>query len=112
MRRAGTRTEGSVAVQRPALLPAPSRRESRLDRAGDQRSFGSMKTTVDLPEDSLAEAMKHSKAKTKTEAVALAVSEFNRRARMAALTKHLGTFKNFMTQADLKRMREDGKVRP
>ena len=70
-----------------------------------------MKTTVDLPEEALAEAMKHSKAKTKTEAVALAVAEFNQRARMAALTKHLGTFKDFMTQDDLKRMREDGKVR-
>ena len=66
---------------------------------------------MDLPEGALAEAMKHSKAKTKTEAVALAVSEFNRRARMAALSKHLGAFKDFMTQADLKRMREDGKIR-
>ena len=71
----------------------------------------SMKTTVDLPEDELAEAMKHAKAKTKTEAVAVAVAEFNQRHRMAALTRHLGTFKDFMTQADLKRMREDGKAR-
>jgi Arc/MetJ family transcription regulator len=70
-----------------------------------------MKTTVDLPEAALAEAMKHTKARTKTEAVSRAVAEFNRRERMAALTRHLGTFKDFMTQADLKRLREDGRTR-
>jgi Arc/MetJ family transcription regulator len=77
----------------------------------DSRIFkiGSMKTTVDLPEDELAEAMKHAKVKTKTEAVALAVADFNRRHRMAALTRHFGTFKDFMTQSDLKRMRESGR---
>ncbi|HEY5553034.1 MAG TPA: type II toxin-antitoxin system VapB family antitoxin [Opitutaceae bacterium] len=68
-----------------------------------------MKTTVDLPEDELLEAMKNTGAKTKTEAVSLAVADFNRRHRMAALTRHLGTFKDFMTQDDLRRMREDGK---
>jgi Arc/MetJ family transcription regulator len=83
-----------------------------LDLDSDIAIFGSMKTTVDLPEAALAEAMKHTKAKTKTEAVARAVAEFNRRERMAALTRHLGTFKDFMTQADLKRMREDGRTRP
>jgi len=69
-----------------------------------------MKTTVDIPEDDLAEAMRHAKTKTKTEAVALAVADFNRRHRMAALTRHLGTFKDFMTRDDLKRMREEGKT--
>ena len=65
-----------------------------------------MKTTVDLPEEALAEAMKHAKAKTKTEAVARAVADFNQRHRLTALTRHFGTFKDFMTQADLKKMRE------
>jgi uncharacterized protein GlcG (DUF336 family) len=68
-----------------------------------------MKTTVDLPEDELEEAMKHAKAKSKTEAVALAVAEFNRRHRMAALARHLGTFQDFMTVGDLKKMRESGR---
>ena len=68
-----------------------------------------MKTTVDLPEDDLAEAMKYAKVKTKTEAVALAVADFNRRHRLAALTRHLGTFQDFMTSDDLKRMRESGR---
>lgn len=66
-----------------------------------------MKTTVDLPEEALAEAMKHTKAKTKTEAVNLAVAEFNRRERMAKLADKLGTFKDMMTRAGLKKMRED-----
>ena len=65
-----------------------------------------MKTTVDLPEDALAEAMRHTKAKTKTEAVSLAVAEYNRRQRLAKLADKLGTFKDMMTRADLKKLRE------
>lgn len=70
-----------------------------------------MKIAVDLPKAEWAQVMKHTKAKTKTEAVARAVADFNQRHRMAALTRHFGTFKDFMTQADLKRMREDGIAR-
>jgi Arc/MetJ family transcription regulator len=68
--------------------------------------IGSMKTTVDLPEEALAEAMRHTKAKTKTEAVSLAVAEYNRRQRLAKLADKLGTFKDMMTRADLKKLRE------
>jgi Arc/MetJ family transcription regulator len=68
-----------------------------------------MKTTIDLPEEELAEAMRHTKSKTKTEAVSRAVAEYNRRERMAALTRHFGTFKDFMTNEDLKRMRASGR---
>ncbi len=80
-----------------------------LAEESKSRMFGSMKTTVDLPEKELMEAMKHAKAKTKTEVVARALAEFNQRHRMAALTRHFGTFKDFMTQDDLKRMRESGR---
>ncbi len=66
-----------------------------------------MKTTVDLPEEALAEAMRHTKARTKTEAVSRAVAEFNRRERMAKLADKLGTFKDMMTRADLRKMREN-----
>lgn len=90
---------------------ARRQKQNRLEEEGEKGIDGGMKTTVDLPEEELAEAMRHTKAKTKTEAVNLAVAEYNRRQRMAALTRHLGTFKDFMTQADLKRMREDGKPR-
>jgi type II secretory pathway predicted ATPase ExeA len=65
-----------------------------------------MKTTVDLPEEDLTEALRHTKAKTKTEAVAIAVADFNRRQRLAALAGKMGTFKNLMTREELNRMRE------
>ena len=64
-----------------------------------------MKTTVDLPEDALAEAMKHTKARTKTEAVSRAVAEFNRRERLAKLAGKLGTFRGIMTPEELRKMR-------
>lgn len=68
-----------------------------------------MKTTIDLPENELMEAMKHTGARTKTEAVARAVADFNQRRRMAALTRYFGTFKDFMNQKDLKCMRDSGR---
>lgn len=51
-----------------------------------------MKTTVDIPENELKEAMRFTKAKTKREAVVKALEEFNRRRRMAELVKYSGTF--------------------
>ncbi len=69
-----------------------------------------MKTTIDIPEKVLAETIKHTGAKTKREAVVSAVEDFNRRHRLAALAKRLhGSMPNFMTQEDLKIMREDRK---
>ncbi len=68
-----------------------------------------MKTTIDIPDKELHEVIKHTKAKTKRAAVVYALKDFNRRQRLAELTKMLGTFKDFMTQKDLKTMREDEK---
>ena len=69
-----------------------------------------MKTTIDIPEKVLAETIKYTGAKTKREAVVGAVEDFNRRHRLAALAKRLrGSMPNFMTQEDLKVMREDRK---
>jgi uncharacterized protein VirK/YbjX len=67
-----------------------------------------MKTTIDISEKDLLEVLKHTGAKSKREAVARAVADFNQRQRMAALTRHFGTFKDFMTSEDLKRMRTSG----
>lgn len=50
--------------------------------------------------------MQHTQAKTKTEAVSLAVADYNRRQRLAKLADRLGTFKDMMTRADLKKLRE------
>ena len=66
-----------------------------------------MKTTIDIPEGTLDEAMKFTGAKTKREAVVTAVERFNRLKRLERLNGRVrGQFKDFMTQADLKKMRE------
>jgi hypothetical protein len=65
-----------------------------------------MKTTIDLPEAEISEAMRHSGAKTKTDAINRAVADYNRRQRLARLAGRMGTFKDMMTRADLRKMRE------
>ena len=66
-----------------------------------------MKTTIEIPDEELRQVMKYTKAKTKKEAVVYAIKDFNRRKRLAQLSNVLGTFEDFMTQDDLKIMRED-----
>jgi hypothetical protein len=51
-----------------------------------------MKTTVDIPENELRDAMRFTKARTKREAVVKVLEEFNRRRRMAELVKSAGSF--------------------
>lgn len=69
-----------------------------------------MKTTIDIPEKVLAETLKHTGAKTKKAAILTAVEKYNRLRRLAALDARIrGTFKDFMTQDDLKIVREDAK---
>ena len=71
---------------------------------------GSMKTTIDIPEKVLAEAIRHTGAKTKKEAIVTAVEKYNRLRRLAALNARIrGSFKDFMTQDELKILREDAK---
>jgi Arc/MetJ family transcription regulator len=67
-----------------------------------------MKTTIDIPESVLAEAIRHTQARTKREAILTAVARFNQLKRLEALNARIrGRFKDFMTQADLETMRED-----
>ena len=68
-----------------------------------------MKTTIDIPENELQEVIKYTGAKSKKEAVVYAIRDFNKRHQLAEVAKILGTFDDFMTQDDLKKMREDGK---
>jgi Arc/MetJ family transcription regulator len=69
-----------------------------------------MKTTIDIPEEDLKEVIKHTGAKTKREAILTAVRKFNKRKRLEVLAERLhGSMPNFMTQEDLKIMREDAK---
>ena len=61
-----------------------------------------MKTTVDIPENELRDAMRFTKAKTKREAVVKVLVDFNRRRRMAELVKCSGTFSDaFPTNDDI-----------
>jgi Arc/MetJ family transcription regulator len=69
-----------------------------------------MKTTIDIPDKLLRETIKRTSAKTKREAVVTALEKFNRLQRLRELNARLkGTFVDFMTQDDLKAMREDDK---
>ena len=51
-----------------------------------------MKTTIDIPENELRDAMRFTRATTKREAVVRILEDFNRRRRMAELVKYSGTF--------------------
>ena len=64
-----------------------------------------MKTTIDIPEKALRDVMRNTGAATKREAVVTAIDEYNRRKRLAAIADQLGTFKDFMTQEELQRLR-------
>jgi Arc/MetJ family transcription regulator len=64
-----------------------------------------MKTTIDIPDDVLKEAMKHSQAATKREAVVTALEEYNRRRRMVRLLKHFGTSEGFFSPEELEQLR-------
>jgi Arc/MetJ family transcription regulator len=65
-----------------------------------------MKTTIDIPDGTLEEALKFTGAKTKRDAVVTAVERFNRLKRLERLNARVrGRFRDFMTQADLKAMR-------
>ena len=64
-----------------------------------------MKTTIDIPDRELADAMRFTNAKTKREAVVTAITDFNRRKRMAQLTKHAGTCEALITVEVLQEQR-------
>ena len=65
-----------------------------------------MKTTIDIPEEELREAMRSTGARSKREAVVIALSEFNRRRRLERLVEQFGTFESFLTPEELRRLRE------
>lgn len=67
-----------------------------------------MKTTLDVPESLLNDAMRISGAKTKRAAVMAALEELIRRGRMQTLARELGNSDTFMTSEELQatRLRE------
>jgi Arc/MetJ family transcription regulator len=67
-----------------------------------------MKTTVNIPDNDLADAMRFTRAKTKREAIVTAIRDFNLRRRMAELVKHAGTCTEMLSVEDLRRQRGKG----
>jgi len=67
-----------------------------------------MKTTVDIPENELEDAMRFTRARTKREAIVTALVEFNRRRRMAELTRRAGSCTGLMTADELQQLRRRG----
>jgi hypothetical protein len=65
-----------------------------------------MKTTVDIPESALNEVIRHTRAKTKRDAIVIAIDDFNRRKRLEKLAEQLGSFDNVMSREELLRLRE------
>jgi hypothetical protein len=71
-----------------------------------------MKTTIDIPEEELDALMKFTKARTKREAIVGLVVDFNRRRRMAALTRHSGTCRDLISFEELMQLRTTDRPLP
>jgi Arc/MetJ family transcription regulator len=69
---------------------------------------GILKTTIDIPEKELEDAMRFTRAKTKREAIVAALVDFNRRRRMAELIRHAGSCDDLMTVEELQQQRRRG----
>ncbi len=52
----------------------------------------SIKTTIDIPNQTLADAMRFTKATTKREAVLVALEDFNRRKKLEGILASFGTW--------------------
>ncbi len=79
-----------------------------LEVASSSNYCGIMKTTIDIPQDELEDAMRFTQARTKREAVVTAIVDFNQRRRMAELLKHAGTCTDLFTADELQEQRRRG----
>lgn len=64
-----------------------------------------MKTTLDIPNALMNEAMRLAGAKTKRAAVLAALDDFSKRGRMRELAMRLGESETFMSAGDLESLR-------
>ena len=71
-----------------------------------------MRTTIDIPEEELEDAIRFTNARSKREAVVKAIADFNRRMRMAELVRHAGTCEELMTVEELRVARRRGSAGP
>ena len=67
-----------------------------------------MKTTVDIPDGELEDAMRFTRARSKREAIVTAIVDFNERRRMAQLARRAGSCAKLMTAEELRRQRRRG----
>jgi hypothetical protein len=67
-----------------------------------------VKTTVDIPDHELEDAIRFTNARTKREAIVTAIVDFNRRRRMAELARRAGSCPDLMTADELQRLRRRG----
>ena len=81
---------------------------SGIEQESDERYIFIMKTTVDIPEHELEDAMRFTNAKTKRAAVVGAIEDFNRRMRMAELTRFAGTCADLITPEEIQAGRRKG----
>lgn len=92
----GRAPEGRGRQSRTAGIPVS------LDLASHSCENAIMKTTIDIPDRELEDAMRFTGATTKREAVVTAIVEFNRQRRMAELVKYSGTFESLMPHEEMK----------
>jgi hypothetical protein len=62
---------------------------------------------VRSPTEELLDLMRFTAARTKRDAILQAIREFNRHRKLGEETQMLGTFTDFMSPDELRRMRED-----
>lgn len=65
-----------------------------------------MKTTVDIPDKMLEEALQHSHASSHAEALLAALTEYNRRHRAAEAKKTVGKVKSVSTDDKIEALKE------
>ena len=67
-----------------------------------------MKTTVDIPDEELADAIRFTNAKTKRAAIVGAIMYFNQRMRMVELTRYAGSCPDLVTPEEIQAIRRRG----
>ena len=82
-----------------------TRIQSVVESHPETPSIATMKTTIDIPEAELREAMKFTNARTRREAVVGALVDYNRRMRLAALARYAGTCTDLTSPGELQGLR-------
>jgi hypothetical protein len=66
-----------------------------------------MKTTIDIPDMVMEETAAFSGAKTKREAILIAMEEYNHRHKVAEVVKLFGTFRSIMSNDEIEALEEE-----